>query len=592
MVVDTVQGRGRAKTKKPQCGVRLLTRDECLKLLSKAPEPPRRNRRQIAEARARLMSGGAVIDGEAVVVRQDRTILHGAEKLYASVESGIGYPTVVITDLDEGSLATSGFFARRTRADFLQAEGMPDPSIVASAYNILDLIGRRGIFQVRGVSQMPHEDIRHYQETFGDLAEEVTLCRTIPTRIIPRALAVVCLTLLSQDSHEGAFAFFAEIGKAARGDEEAHPVARLLVSTLIEHQKESEGGLRDRAVIIGYIMEAWAHYIAGASPERFLFEGRRQGRGYQNFPEVVGLDRIEFPKTSKSLLAELTPDERARLNARYEATVRDSAVKISLEWITPAQAADWLTRNTHNRTVRTGYVDRYRRAMRERWEINGKTLKFAGDELKDGQHRLMACVAEDVSFSSFVVRGLDPSAFVLLDQQGKLELRDVLAREGFVNSQALAAALAAMSHFPEISAVPNFTGSNEASVSDLSLDEQRRFIEERHPGLRLSAERFGIKKAYVGLFNLGLVVAMHYVLSHQDQAAADAFFEELRLEPGRGNPDHPAQVLRAVVTRYVLGGRGQPLRPKKQIDLITTAFEAMRAGRRLTQKAVDSVLKG
>jgi len=453
--------------------------------------------------------------------------------------------------------------------------------VVASAFNILDLIGRRGAFNADDLSSAPHESLVHFQETLGDLRDEVGATRAIPASLVPRALGVACLVLISQEDHDRTFAFYADVARAARG-EEAHPVSAMLVGALREHLAAER---RSREVTVGYLFEAWHHWSRDARPERFGFQGRRAGRGYADWPEIVGVDRIDFPHPPKPP-KDLQGADLARLAAHYGEMVASSGVTVEfVPAVDPATGEEWLRRNLRNRNLRPAFVARYRRAMRQGWEVNGKTVKFSADGLmRDGQHRTMAGIEEGVAWPTFVVRGLGPDVFIALDRQGRLSLREILRKDGFHNAQTLASALSALRLFPEadLGGIP---------LGDLSFEEQRRLIVERHPGLPVSAERYGQKGSFVGVMSPGVVVALHYLAAKEDRRAADAFFDQLRLDLGKGDPRHNAQILRGILTRLALSRARHPS-PAKQAELIRMAYERTLSGGRLTKQEVQEALKG
>lgn len=107
-------------------------------------------------------------------------------------------------------------------------------------------------------------------------------------------------------------------------------------------------------------------------------------------------------------------------------------MNVTKETITPKKAMEWLKRNVNNRPLRNGYVTRLCDAMSAgEWQLNGETVKFNGNgDLIDGQHRLNACVSSGKPFESYVVRGLEHSAFDTIDTGAPRQVRDTLARCG------------------------------------------------------------------------------------------------------------------------------------------------------------------
>lgn len=86
--------------------------------------------------------------------------------------------------------------------------------------------------------------------------------------------------------------------------------------------------------------------------------------------------------------------------------------------ITPKLAEHILNdRHGANRSVSAAKVEEYKLAMETNmWPVTGSTIVFGRlGRLIDGQHRLLACVQSKKAFHSYVVFGIDESAFTLID---------------------------------------------------------------------------------------------------------------------------------------------------------------------------------
>lgn len=92
-------------------------------------------------------------------------------------------------------------------------------------------------------------------------------------------------------------------------------------------------------------------------------------------------------------------------------------VEMVVETITPALAEKYLGHNTKNRSIRKNRVAQYAMAMKEgRWVMTGEPIVFnVKGDVVDGQHRLLAAIEADVSFTSVVVRNVDEDAFTYMD---------------------------------------------------------------------------------------------------------------------------------------------------------------------------------
>ena len=92
-------------------------------------------------------------------------------------------------------------------------------------------------------------------------------------------------------------------------------------------------------------------------------------------------------------------------------------LQVTIETITPQIAETYLATNDNVRKVTWGVVAKYAEDMKNgRWKLSSETIAF--DEhgcLKDGQHRLHACVKSGCSFQTLVVRGLEAGADSVID---------------------------------------------------------------------------------------------------------------------------------------------------------------------------------
>lgn len=83
----------------------------------------------------------------------------------------------------------------------------------------------------------------------------------------------------------------------------------------------------------------------------------------------------------------------------------DGVMKINVMNITPKKAGELLSHNTNNRNLRMKRVAVYKSEMAcGNWKSNGIPIIIGSDgELKDGQHRLKACVDSGVTMKDVVV---------------------------------------------------------------------------------------------------------------------------------------------------------------------------------------------
>lgn len=191
-------------------------------------------------------------------------------------------------------------------------------------------------------------------------------------------------------------------------------------------------------------------------------------------------------------------------------------MNMQIETITPALAAEYLKLNTHNRTCSSRRVYELAGAMkRGEWMYNGDAIRFSIDGvLLDGQGRLKACIAANVSFTTLVVRNLPKETFKTMDLGKKRSMADVLSIEGEKNTNLLARALRILTYYE---------GGvyNGMLITPQQLDECLR----RHPGLR-DWITYGTSLKKVTR-HAGIVVAICYLGSLTRPHLAKKFIQHL-----------------------------------------------------------------
>lgn len=101
----------------------------------------------------------------------------------------------------------------------------------------------------------------------------------------------------------------------------------------------------------------------------------------------------------------------------------------SIERVTPAMAAEMLSKNTRNRPISQSRVIAYAEEMTAgRWRVTHQGVAVATDgTLLDGQHRLTAVTLANVAVDMLVTRGLAPEAVDSIDTGENRRAHDVLA---------------------------------------------------------------------------------------------------------------------------------------------------------------------
>lgn len=133
-------------------------------------------------------------------------------------------------------------------------------------------------------------------------------------------------------------------------------------------------------------------------------------------------------------------------------TTDDGEMKVCVIDITPQKAAKFLSLNTQNRKIRMDRVLLYASEMRAgNWKANGVPIVFGTDgNLKDGQHRLQACVKSGATLKNTIVVYLSDSQANCYDIGAARSPRDI-------------------ANFAGLGEIPYFTNTNMFSAVRLAI---------------------------------------------------------------------------------------------------------------------------
>lgn len=206
--------------------------------------------------------------------------------------------------------------------------------------------------------------------------------------------------------------------------------------------------------------------------------------------------------------------------------------------ISPALAAEWLSRSVGNRRLNPYAVQAYADDMRcGAWQLNGETIKFSVfDVLLDGHHRLQACVKACVSFDAWVIRGVDPSTVDTMDAGKVRSVGDQLFMHGVQDAGLIAGATRWIMAIRRI----EDWGANARTV--LVRFRRMEVLEEAGHLGDLAAER-QLARQLRRLLPIAPMAALIYLLTEADPDFAPLFFDALRLG-SRLTEDDPVHVLR------------------------------------------------
>ena len=191
---------------------------------------------------------------------------------------------------------------------------------------------------------------------------------------------------------------------------------------------------------------------------------------------------------------------------------------------TPAVAQFALDQFNHkNRPINPTKVIRLTKDMTtDNWSLTGETIKFGTDGLlKDGQHRLEACVRANTPFLSHVIFGIDPETFQHIDIGKRRDGADTLAMMGVPNySTASTVIKMIIAYESGLSRSPTMGVSNDWI--------KRKYIDELDHDLLQESIAVAKRVYKTTKWPSGLVGAFFYVAVQKGQRTEiSSFFDDM-----------------------------------------------------------------
>lgn len=138
--------------------------------------------------------------------------------------------------------------------------------------------------------------------------------------------------------------------------------------------------------------------------------------------------------------------------------------------VTPAIAREWLKLNTNNRILKRRHIRAIANdILAGDWRVNGEAIKWSGNAIVDGQHRLHAIILADTPVQTLVIRGVEEDAVVTMDTHAKRTVSDHLYLRGEKNYRHLAGAVGYILKYRESGGTLN---------RETTPSEALKFIEE------------------------------------------------------------------------------------------------------------------
>lgn len=212
-----------------------------------------------------MLSGNWALNGEAVKIAEDGTLLDGQHRLAAIVRSGVTVPMVVVTGLPMDTQRTMDAGRRRTFADNLKIEEVTNSPVVASialrmcAWDLGHTELQPGL--LRATQSEQREWMAANPVVFR--AAEIAMRARREFKLLAPSAVGVSYVLFDRVDQEDTAEFFARLGSGA-GLDAGHPIL-LLRNRVIRDAAESRR-LTDK-VRVGLLIKAWNATRSGDWPK-------------------------------------------------------------------------------------------------------------------------------------------------------------------------------------------------------------------------------------------------------------------------------------------------------------------------------------
>lgn len=227
-----------------------------------------------------------------------------------------------------------------------------------------------------------------------------------------------------------------------------------------------------------------------------------------------------------------------------DTTTQQVPVQSSVEMISPAEAHKLLSQHPRNRRLSRNRVNSLARAMTAgQWVFDGQPIRIDNQgSLVDGQHRLNALIAADMTLPFLVVRGVPTESMATMDTGKSRSFGDILTIEDptIVDSNNIAAGTRIIYLYSQGARgrALSSLGSKEALSAAVTPNDLLMFFREHRDEIVptvLQARNF---RAQIAGTTTSAITLVTWVLFSIDEEDARFFFDRLisgtNLE--QGNP--------------------------------------------------------
>jgi hypothetical protein len=357
-----------------------------------------------------MRNGDWVLNGMPIILSRRGVLLDGAQRLYACIEAGTPFITVLAENIPDDTVHTIDQQRRRSFTGVLETRGIPHAAAVANL--LAKLIRYEDGTLTRSTSTPPWSRMeRALEANRADVDTAVKFSFDHPARMLSESIRTPLSFMGSQVDRSAIRRFLDAIAHPERFS--AGEPGVMIRRRLLEGR--ADPALRLPVItLFALCVKALNDTVLGRRSDAYIWsDTARQTRPAEAFPELTGYRGLR-----ESAPSGLAP---AGLPAPGPAGDDAGPCTMTVETIGPDKAEEYLAENRGNRNIVQAHVAALARDIRNgQWMFNAQPICFSmSGRLLNGQHRLSAVLESGLPIEVLVMRGLPEAAFTTYDKQAK-----------------------------------------------------------------------------------------------------------------------------------------------------------------------------
>jgi len=255
-----------------------ITPDHAVKLLEGNTHNRPIRDGHVAKLGRAMTEGRWQLNGMAVVISKTGKVLDGQHRLWACVEAGVPFQTILITGVEDDAFTTLGDQLARIGSDLFAYYGVRNHKIVAPAVTLMYFYETHNLAQMESAKKQPSQDELYGLFSTSHPALEDIAGECGPYRhLLSPSIVAFFKYVLSLIDLEKSNRFFEQLLFGVGANGERMPVYHL--RRRLEQDRTSKAKL-PRIEKLALIIKAWNLHLAG-SPCSSLRYSSKEG-----FPEI------------------------------------------------------------------------------------------------------------------------------------------------------------------------------------------------------------------------------------------------------------------------------------------------------------------